>query len=256
MKDLTIFSEKGQLVTDSREVAGMIDTQHDQLMRKIRTYIEYLTSAKMQTLEFFIESTYIDAKGEVRPCYLLTKKGCDMVANKINGEKGVIFTATYVTKFEEMEKTIENTLDTSMLSPELQMFKQIFDSVAMSQLEQRKLSQEIKSTKDEIAAVREVIEIVPSNSWRTETNSLVKKICYRLCDYKTPKEDIYKALQQRAACDLKRRLENLRARLVLNGGSKSKADNLNYLDVIAEDKKLIEIYTSIVKEMAIKHKIA
>lgn len=42
----------------------------------------------------------------------------------------------------------------------------------------------------------------------------------------------------------------------LNGGSKTKADNLNYLDVIAEDKRLIEIYTAIVKEMAIKHKVS
>ena len=27
-----------------------------------------------------------------------------MVANKMTGEKGVLFTAAYVTKFEEMEK--------------------------------------------------------------------------------------------------------------------------------------------------------
>ena len=31
---------------------------------------------------------------------------CDMVANKMTGEKGVLFTAAYVTKFEEMEKEI------------------------------------------------------------------------------------------------------------------------------------------------------
>lgn len=118
------------------------------------------------------------------------------------------------------------------------------------------VKQESQETKEELQAVREVIEIKPSDNWRTETNSLVKKICYKLGDYKTPKDNIYKALQERAGCDLKRRLENMRARLLLNGGSKSKADNLNYLDVIAEDKKLIEIYTAIVKEMSIKHGIA
>jgi hypothetical protein len=111
-------------------------------------------------------------------------------------------------------------------------------------------------TKDELQNVREVIEIKPSESWRNETNTLVKKICYQLQNYQKPKEDIYKALQERAACDLKRRLENMRARLLLNGGSKSKANELNYLDVIAEDKKLIEIYTAIVKEMSIKYKVA
>ncbi|WP_227830499.1 MULTISPECIES: hypothetical protein [unclassified Clostridioides] len=39
------------------------------------------------------------------------------------------------------------------------------------------------------------------------------------------------------------------------GISKSKIDKTNFLDVIAEDKKLIEGYISIVKDMAIKYGI-
>lgn len=38
--------------------------------------------------------------------------------------------------------------------------------------------------------------------------------------------------------------------------SKSKRDKLNYLDIIAEDKKLIEGYVAIIKEMAIKYGVA
>nr|DAG22186.1 MAG TPA: KilAC domain protein [Caudoviricetes sp.]DAG32329.1 MAG TPA: KilAC domain protein [Caudoviricetes sp.] len=56
--------------------------------------------------DFFIPSTYTDSKGEQRPCYLLTKKGCDMVANKLTGEKGVLFTAAYVTAFEKMRREL------------------------------------------------------------------------------------------------------------------------------------------------------
>ncbi|HGM1295187.1 TPA: phage antirepressor KilAC domain-containing protein, partial [Clostridioides difficile] len=54
-----------------------------------------------------IESTYINTQNKIQPCYLLTKKGCDMVANKMTGEKGIIFTAIYVTKFEEMERELK-----------------------------------------------------------------------------------------------------------------------------------------------------
>jgi hypothetical protein len=115
---------------------------------------------------------------------------------------------------------------------------------------------ESAAAKEEVQAIREVVEIRPSDNWRVETNNLVRKICFKLNDYQKPKEELYKAVQERAACDLKRRLENMRARFLLNGGSKSKSDNMNYLDVIAEDKKLIEIYTAIVKELAIKYKIA
>lgn len=92
---------------DSREVAEMIEVTHGSLLKKVRNYEEILTKSKLTSLDFFIPSEYKDTKGEIRNCYLLTKKGCEMVANKLTGEKGVIFTAKYVNRFEEMEKQIK-----------------------------------------------------------------------------------------------------------------------------------------------------
>jgi anti-repressor protein len=94
-----------EMTIESREVAEMVDKRHADLLRDIKNYEEaLLTDADLRSLDFFIQSSYIDGKGEERLCYLLTRKGCDMVANKMTGEKGIIFTARYVTKFEEMEK--------------------------------------------------------------------------------------------------------------------------------------------------------
>lgn len=104
--NMRIVSINGQLLVDSREVAEMTGKQHKDLLETIRVYIVHLTSGNFRPSDFFIESTYEDGKGETRPCYLLTRKGCDMVANKMTGEKGVLFTATYVTKFEEMEQEL------------------------------------------------------------------------------------------------------------------------------------------------------
>ena len=107
MNNLTILNQNGKLVTDSREVADMVGKRHSDLLSDIRGYIEHLTNGNFRSSDFFIENKYIDSKGETRPCYLLTKNGCDMVANKMTGEKGVLFTATYVTKFDKMEKQIK-----------------------------------------------------------------------------------------------------------------------------------------------------
>ena len=52
---------------------------------------------------FFTEDTYRSEQNREMPCYLISKMGCEMVANKLTGEKGVLFTAAYVTKFNEME---------------------------------------------------------------------------------------------------------------------------------------------------------
>lgn len=104
--DLKVIDFKGQNVIESRMVAEMIVMQHKELLRKIKVYDEILTSAKLRSLDFFIPNTYIDSKGEERPCYLLTKQGCEMVANKLTGEKGVLFTAQYVKAFNEMEQKV------------------------------------------------------------------------------------------------------------------------------------------------------
>lgn len=90
---------------ESREVAEMVGKQHKELLRDIRTMSSYLDESKIAPVEFFITSTYKDLKGEIRPCFLLTKQGCEMVANKLTGKKGTLFTARYVQRFNQMEQT-------------------------------------------------------------------------------------------------------------------------------------------------------
>ncbi|MDO0132411.1 hypothetical protein KLN18_15120 [Clostridioides difficile] len=63
-------------------------------------------------------------------------------------------------------------------------------------------------------------------------------------------------MNNRFGVDLKTRLNNKRKRMREEGISKSKIDKTNFLDVIAEDKKLIEGYIYIVKDMAIKYGIS
>lgn len=99
---LPVFEHKGQLVADSRDVAAMLERYHKHLVRSIRTYCGYLSQSKIGPAKFFIEAEYIDEQGKPRPNYLLTEMGCEFVANKATGEKGVIFTARYVEAFHAM----------------------------------------------------------------------------------------------------------------------------------------------------------
>lgn len=113
-----------QEVMDSRDVAKMINKTHAHLMRDIARYInDILTDPKLDSLDFFIESSYEDAKGEVRKCYLLTKQGCEFVANKLTGKKGTIFTATYVSLFNEYQKEHNQALEGHLLKDELAIRK-------------------------------------------------------------------------------------------------------------------------------------
>ena len=73
---------------------------------------------------------------------------------------------------------------------------------------------------------------------------------------KAIREESYKLLNERMGVSLQTRLTNKRRRMADEGVCKSKRDKLNHLDIIAEDKKLIEGYVAIIKEMSIKYKVA
>lgn len=91
------------------EVAEMMEVEHKELLRKLdgrkdrKGYVEILTESQMALSDFFIPSTYRDASGKENKCYEVTKLGCDFLANKSTGEKGVLFTARYVKRFYELE---------------------------------------------------------------------------------------------------------------------------------------------------------
>ena len=93
-----------QDVMDSRDVAKMIRKRHTDLVRDIRRYISDMSQdAKLRSDDFFIESSYQAGTGKNYTCYLLTKQGCEFVANKLTGKKGTIFTATYVGLFNQYQ---------------------------------------------------------------------------------------------------------------------------------------------------------
>ncbi|WP_096634914.1 ORF6N domain-containing protein [Clostridium cochlearium] len=177
--------------------------------------------------------------------YLWTERGANRHCKILDTDKAW-------EQFDNLEETYfrvkEATPKLNNLSPQLQLLINM-------ELKQKQLESSIEETKEEVQAIRDVITINPREEWRKETNRWINKICYKLNDYKTPREEIYRALEERAKCKLSVRLKNLQGRAALNGMAQSKVDKLNNLDVIANDVRLKEIYISIVRQMAIRNGI-
>ena len=85
------------------EVAEMLGTRHYKILEKLdgtkdgktKGIIEILTAHDFVVSDYFMLSTYKDKSGKENRCYLVTKLGCNFLANKFTGEKGIIFTAKY-----------------------------------------------------------------------------------------------------------------------------------------------------------------
>lgn len=114
-KDEIGFENNTNTIT-TLEIAEMMEVPHYEILKKLEGttnpdgsvrqvgIIPTLGKGKIPVTDYFIKSTYTTSQNKEMPCYKVTKLGCDFLANKFNGEKGIIFTARYVKRFDEMER--------------------------------------------------------------------------------------------------------------------------------------------------------
>ncbi|MDB8711738.1 antA/AntB antirepressor family protein [Mediterraneibacter gnavus] len=154
--------------------------------------------------------------------------------------------------FIRVEKKYKSaSLATQELSPQLQVMINL-------EIEQKRQAEKLEHVEERIESIREVVAI-DTTSWREDTGRILRKIGMECGDnksYQDVRAESYQLLEKRMGVNVKQRLTNKRRRMADEGVCKSRRDKLNYLDVIADDKKLIEGYTAIVKELAIKYGVA
>lgn len=121
-----VMAKTEQKTLSSTEVAKMVGKEHKHLLRDIRKYIEVIAKSNLGLSSYFNESSYLDANKIERPCYSVTKIGCEMIGNKLQGEKGILFTAKYVKRFNEMEDTIKEI--STILTEEQKLQLAIFNA--------------------------------------------------------------------------------------------------------------------------------
>ena len=154
--------------------------------------------------------------------------------------------------FIQVEKKYKSaSLATQELSPQLQVMINL-------EIEQKRQAEKLEHVEERIESIREVVAI-DTTSWRDDTGRILRKVgmeCGDSKSYQDVRAESYQLLEKRMGVNVKQRLTNKRRRMADEGVCKSRRDKLNYLDVIADDKKLIEGYTAIVKELAIKYGVA
>lgn len=231
-----------QVVVSSRQVAERFDKEHRSVLRNIQ---EILGSAQDCATPMFIETTYIhDQNKQKYPEYLMNRDGFTLLAMGFTGKDALQWKLKYVAKFNEMEQQLHKPL-----SP-----LEVLAAQAQALVEQERRLEGVEKGLD---GMRYIIKL-DTTSWRKDCQALMSRMSLATAgDYsqiQALREESYKLLNARMGVDVRTRLTNKRNRMAGEGICKSKRDKLNVLDVIADDKKLIEGYVAIVKEMAIKYK--
>lgn len=149
----------------------------------------------------------------------------------------------------------EDSINRQQLSPQMQLMNMLVESMSKNELEQKRQAEKLVQLDDKVTSIKEVVALNPTQ-WRKDSSSIINKIAKDLGGYehiKPIRDEIYRLLEHRMGVALNIRLMNKKKTMSLNGVSKSKIDKISQLDVIADDKKLIEGYIAIVKEVAVKY---
>ena len=217
------MKELKQTIT-SIEVAEMMEVNHWEVLRKldgtekVKGIIPTLTDNKIVVSDFFVVSTYKDASGKLNKCYNVTKLGCDFLANKFTGEKGILFTAKYVKKFHEME-TILLSNSIAEINPDIKQIRDILQSIKYI------MSKSIPAKK--------------YNKWTIETNSKIKLLAeYFHVSHLTILSNIYIELEDTYGIDL----NEYQLEYCNNMG----LENCSQLDVIQSNKDLKQSFSLLI----------
>lgn len=200
MEKLIDLNQNKEMVLDSREVAEMLGKEHWMILRdiegneKVIGIIPVLRNNNLVVSDYFIKSNY-KSKGNNKtyPCYLITKMGCEMLGNKQQGEKGILFTAKYVKRFNEMEQGLKPKLPTT--------YKEALLALVAAEEEKEKLQLESEHKQE---VINGLTDSVPVTTKKDIINRVVK---WKKANYRQRYNEMYKSFREIHHVDLKARCE-------------------------------------------------
>ncbi|BDH60093.1 antirepressor [Lysinibacillus sp. PLM2] len=156
----------------SLEVAEMVGREHNDVLKDLRRIKSQLGEGT-SSQSYFIESTYTNSQNKELPCFLLTKKGCELYGTRMTGEKGTQFAVKYIDRFNEMEQHIQQPKPLSEI-------EQLKAAMRLSLA----TSEEIETLKEDVVVVKSDIEHLKDNIYinSSQAKAIRRKVGEKVYD--------------------------------------------------------------------------
>ena len=233
----------------SREVAEMMEVRHKDLLKKIDKINETFESEKIRSQKYWVESSYkVEGNNKTYRKYQVTKKGCEFLAHKSTGEKGIIFTDRYMDRFEEMENTLKQNTPSYMIEDPIARAEKWIEEYK----EKQQLEIENKELNKEIDHKENVIIGLVDNISLAEKRARIKQVINHNANgrYAERYNLLYKEFQDKYHIKLKRRMDNLEVKCIVTNHlgeeikitKKIKTNKMEYIDkILCKTPELYEI---------------
>lgn len=250
MNELIVTEYQGQRVLTTQQMAQVYETEAKNIQMNFSNNEGRFTDSKDYYLlegdelkAFKSDPNNIGFAPNLNKLYLWTARGANRHSKILDTDKAW-------QQFDLLEETYFQVKTGQAALPQMSQLE-IIAAIAKGAADQEK---QLKQLSSELQGMRDVITL-STISWREDTKNLLVKIAQKAGDVQVVRDlwkQAYKLLDSRMGVNVNQRLSNLRNRMMNEGVCKSKRDKANQLDVIGEDKKLIEGFVAIVKEMSIK----
>ena len=178
---------------------------------------------------------------------MITKIGCDFIANKMQGKNGALFTAAYVKAFEKMRHSVQQSAPKT--ASEMFLLQAQINMEAeqrINRLEARQTAQDAK-----IEGIAETFAATPTEgeAWQEETRKKVTSLAEQShTSYQDTWTKLYERLEREGHCRLSVLRQNARDRMRVNGATVAQQNNVSKLQVISENPRLRAIFSGILRE--------
>ncbi len=246
----------GILVLTTQQIAEAYETEQQIITNNFNRNKDRYTEGKHyiclkgNELKEFRAKNQNDVLPNANKFYLWTQKGAFLHAKSLNTD----------TAWEVYDKLVDSYFDkkenitVSELSPELQMFKSLWDMQAKQELEQKRQAEEIAAVKQTVTNIKKELT-TPIGDWKIEINSKIRAISIKSgIAYETIYRQMYGELENTAHCSLKRLQENKIIRMKKSGNSNTAIkEATTKIAVIEDNPRLKAIFENIVRRYAVSY---
>ena len=162
----------------------------------------------------------------------------------------------------------QQEIDRQELSPQTQALIALTESIARTELQQKRITERQNKLEERVDQQAETIQTVKETftkgAGEQETTQWVNHCITKIAEspnfmftfgnrYAAARNESYQRLTTKAGCRLDQKVRNAIARAEEKGSTQAQKNNINKLTVIMADKRLKEIYVGVIKEMMIAY---
>ncbi len=152
------------------------------------------------------------------------------------------------------DRTKQEVINRSQLSPQMQMVMQMAESMARQELEQKKQAEQVQKLESTVTNMKEIFT-EPIGDWKADINAKVRNISAKSgIDYQTLYNQMYGELENEAHCVLSRLQSNKIKRMEDAGNTKTAIkEGTTKIAVIFDNVRLRVIFENIVRRYAMRY---